>query len=132
LLSLLSGRYGGTVSQDPARKHKITINKVGNYKVNVASTSGVNCPLEVDISALVCATPTDFLTCGSASTFSNTGTEKLKNLAVGDVFSTYDYLVSVTEVSGSEASGWTGPGFHRNEFPKVGSHCPKSTFGRTF
>lgn len=111
---------GVTAGQDPAEKHKITINKIGNYKVNVTSTGGASCALEIDISALACATPTDFLTCGSASTVTSTGTEKLKNLAVGDVFSTFDYVVSVTEVSGSEATGWTGRGYIEMNFLKLG------------
>src|SRR5690606_8622777 len=111
---------GVTANQDPAQKHKITINKIGNYKVNVTSTGGVSCPLEVDISALACATPEDFLACRSTATVTSTGTEKLKNLAVGDVFSTYDYVVSVTEVSGSEATGWTGRGFIEMSFLKLG------------
>jgi len=112
---------GVTAGQDPAQQHKITINKIGNYKVNVTSTGGVTCPLEVDISALACATPTDFLNCGSTSTVTSTGTEKLKNLAVGDVFSTYDYVVSVTEVSGSESTGWTGRGVIEMSFLKLGA-----------
>ena len=50
-----------------------------------------------------------------------TGTEKLKNLAVGDEFSTYDYIVHVTEVTGSETSSWTGRGELVMNFLKIGS-----------
>lgn len=39
---------------------------------------------------------------------------------MGDVFSTYDYIVSVTEVSGSESTGWTGRGYIEMSFLKLG------------
>ncbi|MBX2977537.1 MAG: hypothetical protein KF721_15530 [Ignavibacteriaceae bacterium] len=123
---------GVTAGQDPAQQHKITINKIGNYKVNVTSTGGVSCLLDVDISALACATPTDFLNCGSTSSITSTGTEKLKNLAVGDVFSTYDYIVSVTEVSGSESAGWTGRGFIEMSFLKLGATALSVPLGVRF
>ena len=76
-----------------------------------SSSSGTNCPLSIDIFAEPCEIIGDVFTCGSTGQGTTpTDVVNITGLSVGDEFTTKDYTITVTEVSGSQASGWTGKG----------------------